>query len=59
MSWAIVVGAGVSLAGAYMNNQSASSAAKGKPTQLDKPLSRSFKRRRRHAEISHRGAELE
>jgi hypothetical protein len=29
MSWAIVVGAGVSLAGAYMNNQSASSAAKG------------------------------
>lgn len=29
MSWAIVVGAGVSLAGAYMNNQAGSSAAKG------------------------------
>jgi hypothetical protein len=29
MSWAIVVGAGVSLAGAYMNNQAGKSAAKG------------------------------
>jgi hypothetical protein len=35
MSWAIVVGAGVSLAGAYVNNQSGKSAAKGQLKAAD------------------------